>query len=108
MRCLLIVRINLRLLAAGGFAHLRPNKEMLHRLLKHVQAVQHLIDIFRADVLLGLFEQRALVSRAFWPSHDISARKTMIVQCSSHTNTLFLGYFVTRNAPSASQWRRFL
>ena len=62
MRCLLIVRINLRLLAASIFSCLRPNEEMPHRALQHIQAVQHLIDVFRANALLSLFEQSALVS----------------------------------------------
>ena len=61
-------------------AHLSPQVEMPHRHLDHVQAVKHLIDVFRADVLLRLAKQRAAISGAFWPSHDISVRKTMIVQ----------------------------
>ena len=33
-----------------------------------------------ADVLLCLFKESALVSRALWPSHDISVQKGVIPQ----------------------------
>jgi hypothetical protein len=50
-----------RFLAAGVFPHLSPHVEMPHRHLDHVKAIEHLIDILRADVLLRLFEDRAAV-----------------------------------------------
>jgi hypothetical protein len=58
MRRLLIVCINLRLLAAGVFPHLRPQKEMPRRRLDHIKAIEHLIDIFQANVLLRFAKQR--------------------------------------------------
>jgi hypothetical protein len=66
--------------ATGVLSHLGPNKEMLHRAFEHVKAVEYPIDIFRANMLLRLFEDRAAIFGAFWSSHDIPARKTMIVQ----------------------------
>jgi hypothetical protein len=40
------------LFAAGVLSHLGPNEEMPHRHLDHVKAIEHLIDMLRADVLL--------------------------------------------------------
>jgi hypothetical protein len=39
---------------------------MPHPHLDHVKAIEHVIDILRANVLLGFFEQRALVSRGVY------------------------------------------
>jgi hypothetical protein len=40
---------------------------MLHRRLDHVEAIEHLIDVFRADVLLGFPEDRSAVFSTFPP-----------------------------------------
>jgi hypothetical protein len=58
-RSILVVLIYQRFLAAGVFPHLSPHVEMPHRHLDQVKAIEHLIDIFRPDMLLGLFEDRA-------------------------------------------------
>jgi hypothetical protein len=79
-RSLLVILVNVFFFSAGVLSHLGPNEEMLHRRLYYVKAIEHLMDMPRPDVLLRLFEERALVSRAFWPSHDISIQKTLIVQ----------------------------
>jgi hypothetical protein len=42
------------------FSHLGPNKKMPHRRFEHVQAIEHLIDVFRANVLLRFAKQRAV------------------------------------------------
>jgi hypothetical protein len=57
-----VIIIDVRLLPASVLC---PQKEMLHRLLDHVNAIEHLIGVLGADVLLSLFEESALVSRAF-------------------------------------------
>jgi hypothetical protein len=64
-RSLLVVLVYFFLFAAGVLSHLGPNEEMPHRYLDHVKAIDHLIDILRPNVLLRLFEKRALVSP--WP-----------------------------------------
>ena len=56
---LLVILVNFLRLAPGAF---RPNKEMLHRRLYYVKAIEHLMDMPRPDVLLRLFEERALVA----------------------------------------------
>ncbi len=64
VRCLLKIGINLRATVAPGvLAHLRPQKEMPHRCLDDVKAIEHLIDILQADVLRSLSEQRSLFRR---------------------------------------------
>jgi hypothetical protein len=55
-RCLFVILIHRRRVFARMLAHLSPNVEMPHRALKHVQAVEHLIDVLRADVLLRFAE----------------------------------------------------
>ena len=55
-------------------AHLRPNVEMPHRALKHVQAIQYLIDVFRADVLLGFLQDRAVFYISGWEKWPVRIR----------------------------------
>ena len=59
MRRLYVIRIDQIRLIVGVLALLRPNVEMPHRHLDHEKAIEQLIDILRADVLLGFFEDRA-------------------------------------------------
>ena len=48
-----------KLLAAGVFPHLCPQKEMSRRRLDHIKAIEHLIAIYQANMLLGFLEDRA-------------------------------------------------
>jgi hypothetical protein len=53
---------------------------MLHGLFEHIKAIEHLIHVLRANVLLRFAKQRAAIFGSFWSCHDIPAWKTMIVQ----------------------------
>ena len=46
----------------------------------------------------------ALVSRTFWPSHDISVRKRVVVQWCSPMNTIFFEYF--GEAKKGARWEK--
>ena len=48
----LVILVHFLCPTASIFPHLCPQKEMLHRRFDHVEAIEHLIDIFRANVLL--------------------------------------------------------
>jgi hypothetical protein len=50
MRRLYVIRIDQISFVVGVLALLRPNKEMLHRRLYYVKAIEHLMDMPRPDV----------------------------------------------------------
>jgi hypothetical protein len=73
-------------------------KKCFMEAFEHVEAIEHLIDIPRPDMLLRFAKQRAAIFGAFWSSHDILVRKTMILQPSLRMNTIFSWYLEGRNA----------